>query len=105
MGAIFVDRALDTTTQFVSSEPAASGSKRSTTTVPPKPIGWPAESVVFLVETSAVFEVSNSLRRTPEVPKAGPQWTEHPCVSTPLNGDRACSRSSPVLGKSESAKS
>ena len=60
----------DTTTQFVSSEPEASGSRRSTTTVPPTPIAWPAESAVFLVATSAVFEVSISLRDVIDVPKA-----------------------------------
>jgi hypothetical protein len=94
----------DTTTQFVSSEPETSGSRRSTTTVPPKPIGWPAESVVLLVATSAVFEVSNSLRDVIDVPKAGPQLTEHLSAQLRPDSDSFWGGSRPLLGKSESAK-
>ena len=104
MGATFVDRALGYDNPFVSSEPEASGSRRSTTTVPPKPIGWPAESVVFLVATSAVFEISNSLRDVIDVPKAGPQSTGHLSAQSRPDSDSFWGGSRPLLGKSESAK-
>jgi hypothetical protein len=104
MGATFVDRALRHDNPFVSSEPEASGSRRSTTTVPPKPIGRPAESVVFLVATSAVFEISNSLRDVIDVPKAGPQSTGHLSAQSRPDSDSFWGGSRPLLGKSGSAK-
>ena len=88
----------DMTTQFVS-EPEASGSRRSTTTVPPTPIGWPAESAIFLVETSAVFEVNKSLRRTMKVPKAGPQWMGHLSAQSRPESGSIGRGSRPLLGK------
>jgi hypothetical protein len=72
--------------------------------MPPTPIGRPVASAVFLAETSDVFEVNKSLRRTTNVPKAGPQLTKHPADQPAPSGDRAGGCSSPLLVKSESAK-
>src|SRR6516164_7224133 len=94
-----------TTTQSIKKpEPAAklSGSKRSVTIMPLAPIARPVESTTLFTATSPAFVLSNSVRRTTYVPKAGPQLTEHPGDQPATGGDSVLARSGPLFVHRES---